>query len=621
VVSSRSFWINRPLVDLLVGCGGWSLPLLLASYWLVDADARRWSAVFYALALACNYPHYMATIHRAYFRQTDRDRHRLVTHYLTAGLVLLAVAAHVRPALLPWLFTAYVMWSPWHYTGQNFGLGMMFMRRAGVEVGEGERTRLRRAFVASYVMLLVAFNEAGTRDPLVLSLNLPTGIAWPIQVVFAVAFVALLVPTLVSLVRRAGWRPMVAPLTLVATQTLWFVVPIVLTWTGAVSLMQTRYSSGILAVMHSAQYLWITQHYARRDAALAAGDGASWSGARYWMTLVAGGIALFVPGPWLASHLGHVDFTTSMLIVTSIVNLHHFIVDGVVWKLRDTRVSSVLVQESPASAAVSAGPVPAAPAARSAGRTWAIRLAQAGAVVALVILAAIDQWRYRLSIPGADVASLATARRLNPWDNPVNFLLATTGLRSGDAALAEHELRTAVAAPAAPRTAFAALERLLVEQRRFSEAYDLVRTSLTRWPDDVDALVNAGVLALRLDRRVDAEQCWRRALQRDDRLRHVHLYLAELLDSGNRSSEAVSHYQRHLELLLAENPDVVRSSPREVALVAVKFGDALGRTGRHEQAGSQYALASLIASRAGLSDVTELLRARLLSVHPNQPAP
>ena len=29
---------------------------------------------------------------------------------------------------------------------------------------------------------------------------------------------------------------------------------------------QNRYSSGVLAVMHSAQYLWITSYYARREA-------------------------------------------------------------------------------------------------------------------------------------------------------------------------------------------------------------------------------------------------------------------------------------------------------------------------------------------------------------------
>ena len=82
--ASRPVWIGRPWIDLLIGCGGWSLPLLALSYALVDGDVPRWSAVFYGLALVCNYPHYMATIYRAYGRD-DRGAHRLYTHWLTGG--------------------------------------------------------------------------------------------------------------------------------------------------------------------------------------------------------------------------------------------------------------------------------------------------------------------------------------------------------------------------------------------------------------------------------------------------------------------------------------------------------------------------------------------------------
>ena len=59
-------WIARPWVDLVVGCGGWSLPLLAVSYALSRDSARDWAGVFYALALLANYPHYMATVYRAY---------------------------------------------------------------------------------------------------------------------------------------------------------------------------------------------------------------------------------------------------------------------------------------------------------------------------------------------------------------------------------------------------------------------------------------------------------------------------------------------------------------------------------------------------------------------------
>src|SRR5690349_2271652 len=193
---ARRLWIDRPWVDLLIGCGGWSAPLLIVSYLLLDKDAQRWASVFYGLALVCNYPHYMATVHRAYARGEDRAQYRLFTYYLTGLLLIIAAAAHVRPVLLPWLFTIYVMWSPWHYTGQNFGLTMMFLRRAGANVTPLERRWLRISFVASYVMLLAAFNTGGSpgpgpglgQDPLVLSLGIPHAIALAIEIAARVVF-------------------------------------------------------------------------------------------------------------------------------------------------------------------------------------------------------------------------------------------------------------------------------------------------------------------------------------------------------------------------------------------------------------------------------------------------
>ena len=67
-----NLWIYNPWLDLIVGCGAWSAPLLLVSYFALASSARTWSVVFYALALFFNYPHYMATIYRAYHRAKIR---------------------------------------------------------------------------------------------------------------------------------------------------------------------------------------------------------------------------------------------------------------------------------------------------------------------------------------------------------------------------------------------------------------------------------------------------------------------------------------------------------------------------------------------------------------------
>ena len=230
-----------------------------------------------------------------------------------------------------------------------------------------------------------------------------------------------------------------------STQGLWFVVPIVLSWATSVATPQTRYSSGILAVMHSAQYLWITQYFARRE------QGASWRTSAYWASVVIGGLALFLPVPWLASYAAHVDFTASVLIVTAVVNLHHFMIDGVVWKLRDPRVSRALTAATEGAAA------PPAPARAPAWRGAAIGVA----AIALVLLAGVDQWRYRLALRESDPAALAAAARVNPYDSVVQGRLLRTLVERGDeAALRAH-----------------------------------LEATIARNPGDVDALVNAGVLA------------------------------------------------------------------------------------------------------------------------------
>jgi tetratricopeptide (TPR) repeat protein len=622
--------VHQPWLDLLVGCGGWSAPLLLLSYLLVDNQARQWSAVFYALALICNYPHYMATIHRAYGRADDRSRYKLFTHYVTAALVAVGIAAHFQFGLVAWLFTAYVTWSPWHYTGQNFGLSMMFLRRAGIDVTPRERRWLHVAFVASYVMLLAAFNEGASQDPLTLSAGLPVAVTRPIEIAAVLVFLGAGVMTFRSLAGRGSERAfgrvplvsLVPALTLYCTQALWFVIPIVLSWAWAAAAPQTRYSTGILAVMHSAQYLWITHHFARKDAATAtatatataagAGVGArGWNGWTYWTTLVAGGVALFIPFPWLASYAGRFDFTSSMLIVTAVVNIHHFILDGVVWKLRDPRVSKVLTstQEQPATKTSVV---------RDRG-TRAKVFVRAAAVVMLVALAGIDQWRYVLALGGAegvDRGALERASALNPFDSSVQLRLASAARLSGNEAEVERDLRRAIAVNSHSPAPYHALERFLIESGRWQDAYAHCQRLLDRWPREVDTIVNTGVLAQKLNDPAAAERWWRRALDVDGspRQRQVHLYLAELLDGSGRTVEALPHYQRYLELMAraaTDDPSLAsRQSAERTAIIVIKFGDALARTNHPEQAASQYGLAERIARQAGLADVESVARER-----------
>src|SRR5467141_1732557 len=340
----QSPWIYRPWIDLLVGCGAWSAPLLLLALYATTTYARAWAVAFYFLALLCNYPHFMATVYRAYHTRTEFEKYRIFTLHIALLLALAGVIAQVWYPLLPCIFTLYICWSPWHYTGQNFGLLMMFARRSGLAPSSAERNAIYFSFVASFLLLMLSFHTGAAGDPMILSLGLPAKFTLPARVVLAVFFFAATSWALFSLSRRGSFRAILAPLTLATTQFLWFLLPALVELFNGREVPQTRYSSGILAVLHSAQYLWITSYYQRRETRAAGND--NWKFSHYLFTLAAGGIALFIPGPWIVSRAFHADFAASFLTFTALVNIHHFILDGALWKLRDSRVAALLLHGS-----------------------------------------------------------------------------------------------------------------------------------------------------------------------------------------------------------------------------------------------------------------------------------
>jgi hypothetical protein len=394
-----------------------------------------WTAAFYALALVFNYPHYMATVYRAYHSKGDFERYRLYTKHVTAFLLLVLLAAHGSYRLLPWLFTIYITWSPWHYMSQNLGLLLMFSRRNGVEINKKDRNALWTAFAASYAMIFLSIHTNSSADPYVISLGIPTLVDL-FRIPLLAIFLVLGSWPLFKLVRQTGWRPMLAPITLYVTEFLWFVLPTVVELVSNVRIPQTSYSAGILALMHSAQYLWITSYYAKTEAQ--ADRRATWKPAAYFGALFVGGIALFVPAPWIASWAFGRDFTSSFLIVTALVNIHHFILDGAVWKLRDQRVASVLLtdphMQNAAHTKTWSKPtfrgLPNRPYAK-----WAV-------VGVLILLAGLDQARYYLAL-GRDQARLEAAASLDPFDAPLQARLAQAYVLNGDYANAERTLELA----------------------------------------------------------------------------------------------------------------------------------------------------------------------------------
>jgi tetratricopeptide (TPR) repeat protein len=610
-------WIYRPWIDLLVGCGGWSAPLLLLAFYAASSYTHAWTIAFYFLALLFNYPHFMATVYRAYHTQTEFAKYRIFTVHVAVLLALAGVIAHVWYPLLPWIFTLYICWSPWHYTGQNFGLLMMFARRAGLSPTTGERRALRLSFVASYLLLMLSFQTGTSGDALVLSLGLPAKFTVPARLALALFFVAASAWSLASLARRSSLRAVAAPVTLAATQFFWFLLPVLIELLSGHELLQTRYSSGILAVLHSTQYLWITSYYQEREAR-AAGN-AQWRFSRYLVTLIAGGIALFIPGPWIVSRLFHADFAASFLTFTALVNIHHFLLDGALWKLRDSRIAALLLdsRDKTADAGASAQNRFLAATRWLAGPSASGRALRIATVFVLFGWAAVDQLHFYWSSKADSITALQRAAKLNPDDSAVQMRLARaeTSLGRHDAALAA--LQQAACVNPGNLSLQSAYVRGMIENGRDVAAYEQYQKILTRWPRDADALINYGLLAHRLGHDEEAVDSWQRAVDAHPAQSNAQLYLAQALDQRGEMQAAARHYRAYLRIVAAHHEEHVKEGSGVLAAL-VKVADADAVVNHASDAKQGYDSAINFAGKAGDRTMQSLALVHLADLQEKQ---
>jgi tetratricopeptide (TPR) repeat protein len=571
-------WIYGPWLDLIIGCGAWSAPLLLlATYISSAASTKSWSFAFYALALLFNYPHFMATVYRAYHSYNEFAKYRIFTVQVTLLLLCAGLVAHLWYPLLPWIFTLYICWSPWHYTGQNFGLMMMFARRSGLSPTDSERRALHLAFIASYMMLLFSFHTGPSGDPLILSLALPAKFTLPVRAMLGLFFLCASGWALLSLARRSSWKALLPSLTLATTQFLWFLLPAVIELTSGREVPQTRYSSGILAVLHSAQYLWITSYYQEKEARAA--GLTSWNFPRYLLTLIAGGIALFIPGPWLASRLFHADFASSFLTFTALVNIHHFILDGAIWKLRDSRIASLLLNNKDETAkAESHRGTLAALFVWLTGSSAAARVLRVSLILLFLLWGCLDQLHYYWANVSANLNSLQRAARLNPNDSAMQSHLASAADAAGNRDLALSSLQRAAEVNPANIGLQEAYARGLIVAGRLADAFSVYRNLLSYSPQNANALVNYGLLAQRMGHPEEAVDSWQRAVDADPMQSNAQLYLAQALEQRGEVQAAARHYQAYLEVVARHPADHPAEGPAVIsALIKVADADVAAR--------------------------------------------
>jgi tetratricopeptide (TPR) repeat protein len=255
------------------------------------------------------------------------------------------------------------------------------------------------------------------------------------------------------------------------SQLLWFSLPYGLVMLGLAPQLDPldwtfrKHYFTWIAAAHFLQYLWVTAYYARQS-------GESHGHARFYGKALLAGAApwalpFLVVGP---QSLGPLSADAGLaMLVASAVNLHHFVLDGAIWKLKG-RIAEVLIRSGSDAEGV-AGP------ARRFGLRHAV-WAACGLALAFQVQVLVDEEIYRRRFDDGDLAAaLAAGERLAHAGRDRGSMRLALGralLREGRPGEAREQLLQSVAL--APRgDAYVALGKSYERERiwdRAAEAYE-----------------------------------------------------------------------------------------------------------------------------------------------------
>ena len=334
----KLYFVNAPTDIFFIGGASFLLYFGLMAFY---TDVRTTEIITVAMLLSwlINWPHFSMSTYRLYQNKANIQRYPFTAYAIPiivfGGLVL----SFQYPLIVAPLFVKlFMIWSPYHFAGQTIGITFVYAMRAGIKLSTLEKK------VFSYFIFLTFFvatiraevSREGysfytVKYP---SFAVPQWIADIAEYCLWISLLALIVLTVIWSYKNKRILPLIVILP-AATQYLWFI--------------QSVYKPSFqefVPMLHSLQYIiiaWGIQLKEKLDSnkitpsrKFVVNETARWFAINF-----VGGAILFYMLPKVGALL---NFPTlfSIAVVFAAIQIHHFFVDGVIWKLRNSTVAHPL---------------------------------------------------------------------------------------------------------------------------------------------------------------------------------------------------------------------------------------------------------------------------------------
>ena len=319
----------NPLVDYSLVGGAVTLPIFVALFFFPRLNQGSRDIAFNTF-LAFNGAHFAASTVRLYTKPGARRELPFLSFGFPVVCLVAVWAGLYWPLLGRNLSHLYFTWSPYHYAAQTYGLAVMYSMRSGARLDRRDKSQIWAVCLVPFLTAFLTAKEGGlawfiSRESLAAIPAL--WMLYRVLVAIMTAGVFLLPISLFWQLHRMRERNVpLMTLVLQITNGMW--------WLGASYLDAWWWT----AMLHSIQYLVIAvvrhvhEQSARTDRDMKR-RGAFALGATFYVVSFVLGAFLFFVVPFAYVPLGF-DATSCFTMMMIIINLHHFIVDGFVWRTK-----------------------------------------------------------------------------------------------------------------------------------------------------------------------------------------------------------------------------------------------------------------------------------------------
>ena len=330
----------HPLWDYLLIGGFWSI--LLTLYLLVEPgrapylnpDQLVWLVLFASSA------HFAASTVRLYSKPTYlKEFSFLAFGFPVVTMAVLSVCVMFPGVFGRYLQVIYLTWAPFHYAKQIYGLSLMYSFRGGLKLDMADKRLIYWTCMMPFLYALMSGSGhmgLGWLLPADI-VNANDGLRGTLNSIKTALMLLSFAMPIVLYWRIWKTRRQALPLIILV-----MMVANGLWWTG----LSFLDAFVIATIAHGIQYMAIMLIYHVREQLAEPANTHGWAyhAGGFYAKCVALGYGLFNCWPFIFVWAG-ASFAESMLMVIATINLHHFIVDAYIWRLRIPENRQALVDQ------------------------------------------------------------------------------------------------------------------------------------------------------------------------------------------------------------------------------------------------------------------------------------